>query len=66
MKSGGKGVPPSGEVGIWVVAFQSVQNKAVLIQDVGGILVLADVHWRNQWAVPRNLASKQAIVYGIV
>ncbi len=32
------------EFGIWVVTFKGVQNVAVLIQGVGGILVLVDTH----------------------
>jgi hypothetical protein len=32
------------EFGIWIVALEGVQNVAVLIQSVGGILVLVDTH----------------------
>jgi hypothetical protein len=52
------------EFGIWVVTLKGVQNIAVLIQGVGGILVLVDTHLEKPLGGSKEFDIK-AIVHGI-
>jgi hypothetical protein len=52
------------EFGIWVVTLKGVQNVAVLIQSVGGILVLVDTHLEKPLGGSKEFDNK-AIVHGI-
>ncbi len=52
------------EFGMWVVTLKGVQNVAVLIQGVGGILVLVDSHLEKPLGGSEELDIK-AIVHGI-
>ncbi len=52
------------EFGIWVITLKGVQNVAVLIQGVGGILVLVDTHLEKPLGRSKELDIK-AIVHGI-
>ena len=52
------------EFGIWVVTLKGVQNVAVLIQGVGGILVLVDTHLEKPLGGSKEFEIK-AIVHGI-
>ena len=52
------------EFGIWVVTLKGVQNVAVLIQGVGGILVLVDTHLKKPLGGSKEFDIK-AIVHGI-
>jgi len=52
------------EFGIWVVTLKGVQNVAVLIQGVGGILVLVDTHLEKPLGGSKEFDIK-AIVHGI-
>jgi hypothetical protein len=52
------------EFGIWVVTLKGVQNVAVLIQGVGGILVLVDTHLEKPLGGSKRFDIK-AIVHGI-
>jgi hypothetical protein len=59
-----KGSIALGECGICVVTLKGVQNVAVLIQGVGGILVLADAHLEKPLGRSKEFDIK-AIVHGI-
>jgi hypothetical protein len=59
-----KGIIALREFGIWVVTLKGVQNKAVLIQGVGGILVLVDMHLEKLLDRSKEFDIK-AIVPGI-
>ncbi len=52
------------EFGIWVVTLKGVQNVAVLIHGVGGILVLADTHLEKRLGGSKEFDIK-AIVHVI-
>ncbi len=52
------------EFGIWVVTLKGVQNVAVLIEGVGGILVLVDTHLKKPLGGSKEFDIK-AIVHGI-
>ena len=52
------------EFGIWVITLKCVQNIAVLIHGVGGILVLVDTHLKNPLGGSKKFDIK-AIVHGI-
>ena len=52
------------EFGIWVVMLKGVKNIAVLIQGVGGILVLVDTHLKKPLGGSKEFDIK-AIVHGI-
>jgi hypothetical protein len=52
------------EFGNWVVTLKGVQNIAVLIQGVGGILVLVDAHLEKPLGGSKEFDIK-AIVHGI-
>jgi hypothetical protein len=52
------------EIRIWVVMLKGVQNVAVLIQGVGGILVLVDSHLEKPLGRSKEFDVK-TIVHGI-